>query len=57
MRQYEQGREFCDAVVARGGIETLNRVWTSPEALPTIAELAAPDAWIRRTSAPSLPRA
>ncbi len=57
MKQYEQGREFCDAVVERGGIDALNRVWTSPAALPTLDELAAPDAWIRRTETPSLPRA
>ncbi len=57
MRQYEQGREFCDAVVERGGIEALNRVWTSPAALPTLDELADADAWLKRTSAPLLPRA
>ena len=57
MRQYELGRTFCDAVVQRGGIEALNRVWTSPEALPTLAELEDPDAWIERTTARSLPRA
>ena len=27
MRQYEVGKRFCDAVVAEGGIELLNRVW------------------------------
>ena len=57
MRQYELGRAFCDAVVERGGIETLNRVWTAPAALPTLAELEAPGAWIERTATPSLPRA
>ncbi|HEV2812446.1 MAG TPA: zinc-dependent metalloprotease, partial [Solirubrobacteraceae bacterium] len=57
MRQYELGREFCDAVVERGGIEALNRVWRSPEALPTLPELEDPTAWIRRTAAPLLPRA
>ena len=37
-----RGRQvFCDAVVADRDIETLNRVWDSPEALPTPAELAA----------------
>ncbi|HEV2062050.1 MAG TPA: zinc-dependent metalloprotease [Solirubrobacteraceae bacterium] len=57
MRQYELGRAFCDAVVARGGVETLNRVWAAPEALPTLLELEDPDGWIERTAAPSLPRA
>ena len=49
MRQYEQGKAFCDAVVARGGIEALNRVWRAPEALPTLAELDDALAWLART--------
>jgi coenzyme F420 biosynthesis associated uncharacterized protein len=51
MRQYEQGRAFCDAVVDAGGIETLNRVWSSPGMLPTLGELEAPHLWLERTSA------
>jgi coenzyme F420 biosynthesis associated uncharacterized protein len=54
LRQYEQGKRFCDAVVARGGIETLNRVWTAPEAMPTLAELDDPVAWMARTERPEL---
>lgn len=50
LRQYEQGKAFCDAVVERGGIATLNRVWESPERLPSPAELDAPERWIRRTA-------
>jgi coenzyme F420 biosynthesis associated uncharacterized protein len=53
MRQYEQGKRFCDAVVAEVGIEGLNAVWRSPQDLPTPAELDDPDAWIRRTRLPS----
>jgi len=49
LRQYELGRAFCDGVVERGGIETLNRVWSGPEAVPTLAELDDPAAWVRRT--------
>jgi uncharacterized protein (DUF2342 family) len=48
MRQYEQGKEFCDAVVAGHGIGALNRVWESPESLPSAAELRRPDAWVAR---------
>ena len=47
MRQYEQGKRFCDAVVAEHGIEGLNRVWEGPEALPTLSELKRPEAWSR----------
>jgi coenzyme F420 biosynthesis associated uncharacterized protein len=48
LRQYEEGKRFCDGVVERGGIETLNRVWDSPGSLPTQAELKDPNAWIER---------
>ena len=48
LRQYEQGREFCDAVVRRAGIEGLNRVWDDPAALPTAEELADADRWLER---------
>jgi coenzyme F420 biosynthesis associated uncharacterized protein len=57
MRQYELGRTFCDAVVERAGVAALNRVWSSPEALPSLAELEDPGAWIARTTPASLPRA
>jgi putative hydrolase len=48
LRQYELGKHFCDEVVARGGIEALNRVWAGPDALPTLAELEAPERWLAR---------
>ena len=35
MRQYEEGKAFCDGVVERGGIESLNRVWDGPDLLPS----------------------
>jgi coenzyme F420 biosynthesis associated uncharacterized protein len=50
MRQYEQGKQFCDAVVATHGLATLNRVWEAPESLPTVAEIARPDSWVERIS-------
>jgi coenzyme F420 biosynthesis associated uncharacterized protein len=49
IRQYQQGKAFCDGVVARGGIAALNRAWTGPEALPTPAELDDPVGWLART--------
>jgi coenzyme F420 biosynthesis associated uncharacterized protein len=48
MRQYEQGKAFCDAVVDGHGIAVLNRVWESPSSLPSIAELREPDSWVDR---------
>ncbi|HZU59940.1 MAG TPA: zinc-dependent metalloprotease [Solirubrobacteraceae bacterium] len=50
MRQYEQGKRFCDAVVDAGGVEALNRVFTGPEALPTLTELEHPRRWLERTA-------
>lgn len=52
LRQYEVGRRFCDAVVQAEGPRALGRVWTSPEMLPTTAELEAPGLWLTRTHVP-----
>jgi coenzyme F420 biosynthesis associated uncharacterized protein len=49
LRQYELGKSFCDAVVARGGIAALNRAWAGPESLPAYGELADPAGWLART--------
>jgi coenzyme F420 biosynthesis associated uncharacterized protein len=49
LRQYEQGKQFCDAVVQEGGVEALHRVFSSPEALPTLEELDNPSTWLART--------
>jgi coenzyme F420 biosynthesis associated uncharacterized protein len=57
LRQYEQGKAFCDAVVARGGIATLNRVWAAPEVMPSLPELDDPAAWVERTERLGLGRA
>jgi uncharacterized protein (DUF2342 family) len=35
-------------VVSRHGISVLNRVWESPAALPSSAELRRPDDWVER---------
>jgi coenzyme F420 biosynthesis associated uncharacterized protein len=49
LRQYEQGKSFADGVVELGGMEALNRVWSSPEALPSADELLHPESWLKRT--------
>jgi coenzyme F420 biosynthesis associated uncharacterized protein len=48
MRQYEQGKVFCDAVVAEAGMDGLNRVWASPSSLPRPSELEQPLEWLTR---------
>jgi putative hydrolase len=52
LRQYEQGKRFCDAIVAKGGVGALQHVFSGPEALPSLAELTDPDAWLERTATP-----
>ena len=48
LRQYEQGKYFCDAIVRARGTEALRHVFSSPDALPTAQELKDPDAWVAR---------
>jgi coenzyme F420 biosynthesis associated uncharacterized protein len=48
LRQYRDGKRFCDEAVELAGIEALNGAWEAPEALPTLAELSDPTAWLRR---------
>jgi uncharacterized protein (DUF2342 family) len=48
MRQYEQGKFFVDAIEKAAGREALMKVFSSPEALPTLAEITDPDAWVTR---------
>ncbi len=48
MEQYVAGERFADAVIAARGRDFLNRVWTGPEALPTLDEIREPEAWIAR---------
>ena len=48
MRQYEQGKAFFDAIVGAAGREAMERVFSAPEALPSLAELTDPAAWLRR---------
>jgi coenzyme F420 biosynthesis associated uncharacterized protein len=48
MRQYEQGSRFVKTVVDEAGMATFNKVWTSPDTLPTREELQDPRAWLAR---------
>jgi coenzyme F420 biosynthesis associated uncharacterized protein len=50
LRQYRQGKAFCDEVVERRGIAVLNRVWSEPEALPRPPELDRPGRWLARVA-------
>ncbi|MQA62712.1 MAG: coenzyme F420 biosynthesis-associated protein [Actinophytocola sp.] len=48
IKQYEQGGAFARHVVDRVGMTGFNAIWRSPNTLPSRAELAEPDAWLRR---------
>jgi len=48
MKQYEQGSRFVRTVVAEAGMPAFNKVWTSPDTLPTKDELANPRSWLER---------
>jgi coenzyme F420 biosynthesis associated uncharacterized protein len=48
LRQYQEGRAFCDAVVAAAGIAAMHGAWRSPEDAPTTAELRDPSLWLSR---------
>jgi coenzyme F420 biosynthesis associated uncharacterized protein len=54
LRQYRLGKHFCDSVVEAEGIAGLNRVWTGPGVIPTLAELDDPALWLDRTRVPSV---
>ncbi len=48
LRQYKDGEKFVRSVVDEVGVDGFNRVWTSPNTLPTKAEIARPADWVAR---------
>ena len=54
MRQYEEGERFIQAVETAGGPALLNRVWETPDNLPTLEEIREPGRWIERLASPAL---
>jgi coenzyme F420 biosynthesis associated uncharacterized protein len=56
LRQYEQGKRFCDAVVDEAGTQALQKVFSGPEALPTLEELDDPKAWLARVGCNGAPQ-
>lgn len=47
----EQGRTFCEAVLAARGPRGLDTVWRDPAHLPSPAEIADPSRWLLRLAA------
>jgi coenzyme F420 biosynthesis associated uncharacterized protein len=50
LRQYEDGKAFCDAVVEEAGPEALRLVWRSEADLPDLDELESPRRWLDRVA-------
>jgi len=50
-RQYVDGSAFVRTVIDRVGLDGFNVIWTSPQTLPTKAEIAEPLSWIKRVHA------
>jgi coenzyme F420 biosynthesis associated uncharacterized protein len=46
--QYSQGERFVRRLYERGGTEAVNRVFVSPDALPTVDEVRDPDRYLAR---------
>jgi coenzyme F420 biosynthesis associated uncharacterized protein len=50
MKQYAEGSAFVKTVVDEAGMAAFNKVWTSPDTLPTREELASPNDWLDRVA-------
>ncbi len=50
MRQYAVGAAFVRHVEGEIGMAGFNRIWESPQTLPTRAELDSPQEWLRRVA-------
>lgn len=48
VKQYAVGAAFTNHVVLAAGMDGFNKVWESPETLPTRAELSDPGTWLAR---------
>ncbi|MGH2842991.1 MAG: zinc-dependent metalloprotease [Solirubrobacteraceae bacterium] len=51
LRQYAQGKAFCDALVAAAGPRALTHLFSSAQALPSLAEVEDPAGWLARNRA------
>lgn len=51
--QYRDGQKFVQYIVDQRGMQEFNRIWTSPNTLPTEQEIHNPQLWIDRVLGPS----
>jgi putative hydrolase len=50
LEQYRRGEQFVAGVARSGGREAVSLLWQGPWALPSEAELADPEGWVRRVA-------
>ena len=50
LNQYDLGAKFINAVESEASWDALAMAWESPEALPTLAEIEDPTAWLARVT-------
>jgi coenzyme F420 biosynthesis associated uncharacterized protein len=48
MKQYAEGSAFVSKVVDEAGMDGFNKIWTSPQTLPTRGEITDPALWLAR---------
>ena len=51
LKQYDSGERFVREIVARRDMDVFNLVWSSPEHLPSVEEIAEPERWLARVGA------
>lgn len=50
LRQYELGQAFCERIAQQGGPAAVGQLWRSPDHIPTLDELRAPETWLSRVA-------
>jgi coenzyme F420 biosynthesis associated uncharacterized protein len=48
LKQYDAGERFVREIVGRRDMTTFNLIWSSPEHLPSVEEIAEPERWLAR---------
>lgn len=48
IQQYARGRAFVDHIVKDAGVDGFNRIWNTPDNLPTDEEIGHPEQWMER---------
>jgi len=50
IEQYRRGEKFVAGVARAGGREAVKLIWAGPSSIPSDAEMADPEAWLRRVA-------